>query len=103
MVAAEEGLGFALARWAMVTSSLPKDTLRFGKQGGYAPRLRVLFLVCPRAYLDLPQVARFREWVVAAARDFQGLEMIHSEKLVAEKKHQASRVTRPASDLRSKR
>lgn len=74
-----------------------------GKQGGHAPRLGVLFFVCPRAYLDLPQVARFREWVVAAARDFQGLEMIHSGKLVAEKKHQPSRVTRPALELRSKR
>jgi hypothetical protein len=27
------------------------------------------YFVCPKAYLELPKVARFREWLVAAARD----------------------------------
>jgi hypothetical protein len=28
--------------------------------------------VCPQKYLTLPKVARFRDWLVAAAHDFPG-------------------------------
>jgi hypothetical protein len=28
--------------------------------------------VCPKAFLALPKVAQFREWIFAAARDFPG-------------------------------
>ena len=71
LVAAEEGLGFALARWTLVTRSLRKGTLRLASQE-VLPYGSSYYLVCPRAYLALPKVAQFREWIVAAARDFQG-------------------------------
>jgi len=73
MVAAEEGLGFALSRWTMVTRSLQKGTLQLaGKEAlSYGS---AYYFVCPRAFLTLPKVAQFREWIVAAAREFRGPE-----------------------------
>jgi LysR family transcriptional regulator, glycine cleavage system transcriptional activator len=71
LVAAEEGLGFALARWTTVTRSLNKGTLRLASKEAL-PFASAFYFVCPRAYLALPKVARFRDWIVAAARDFQG-------------------------------
>jgi LysR family transcriptional regulator, glycine cleavage system transcriptional activator len=71
LVAAEEGLGFALARWTIVTRSLNKGTLRLASKEAM-PFGSAYYFVCPRAYLALPKVARFREWIVTAARDFQG-------------------------------
>jgi LysR family transcriptional regulator, glycine cleavage system transcriptional activator len=71
LVAAEEGLGFALARWTMVTRSLQKGTLRLASKE-LVPYGSAYWFVCPRGYLDLPKVARFREWIVAAAREFPG-------------------------------
>jgi LysR family glycine cleavage system transcriptional activator len=69
LVAAEEGLGFALARWTMLTRSLNKGTLRLASKE-MLPFGSAYYFVCPRAYLDLPKVARFREWIMAAAREF---------------------------------
>jgi LysR family transcriptional regulator, glycine cleavage system transcriptional activator len=71
LVAAEEGLGFALARWSTVTRALNKGTLRLASKEAL-PFASAFYFVCPRAYLALPKVSRFREWIVAAARDFQG-------------------------------
>jgi LysR family transcriptional regulator, glycine cleavage system transcriptional activator len=71
MVAAEEGLGFALARWSVVGRSIAKGTLRRASKEAL-PYGSAFYFVCPKAYLELPKVARFREWLVAAARDFHG-------------------------------
>ncbi|HEX4151820.1 MAG TPA: LysR substrate-binding domain-containing protein [Steroidobacteraceae bacterium] len=69
LVAAEEGLGFALARWTMVTRALSKGTLKLASREAL-PYGSAYYFVCPRNYLTLPKVARFREWLFAAARDF---------------------------------
>ncbi len=69
LVAAEEGLGFALARWTIVSRSLNKGTLRLASKETL-PFGSAYYFVCPRAFLALPKVARFREWIVAAAREF---------------------------------
>jgi LysR family glycine cleavage system transcriptional activator len=69
LIAAEEGLGYALARWTMVARSLSKGTLRMASKD-VIPHGSAYWFVCPRTYLDLPKVARFREWIVAAAQDF---------------------------------
>ena len=45
MVAAEEGLGFALARWTVVTRSLQKGTLRLASKEALPLRLGILFRV----------------------------------------------------------
>jgi LysR family glycine cleavage system transcriptional activator len=71
LVAAEEGLGYALARWTMATRSLQKGTLRLASREAL-PFGSAYYFVCPHAYLDLPKVAQFREWIVAAAREFRG-------------------------------
>jgi LysR family glycine cleavage system transcriptional activator len=71
LAAAEEGLGFALARWTLVTRSLQKGTLKLaGKEA--LPFRSAYHFVCPKAFLGLPKVAQFREWIFAAARDFPG-------------------------------
>jgi LysR family glycine cleavage system transcriptional activator len=71
LAAAEEGLGYVLARWTLVTRALQKGTLRLAGKGalpyGYA-----YYFVCPKNLLALPKVAQFREWLIAAARDFPG-------------------------------
>jgi LysR family glycine cleavage system transcriptional activator len=64
-------LGFALARWALVTRSLHKGSLRLASKEAL-PFSSAYHFVCPQAYLELPKVAQFREWLVAAARDFRG-------------------------------
>jgi LysR family glycine cleavage system transcriptional activator len=71
LAAAEEGLGFALARWTLVSRSLQKGTLKLaGKEA--LPFRSAYYFVCPKPFLNIPKVAHFREWVFAAARDFQG-------------------------------
>lgn len=71
LVAAEEGLGYALARWTIVTRALHKGTLQRASKN-FLPYRDSYYFVCPKAYLELPKVAQFREWIVAAARDFGG-------------------------------
>ena len=69
LVAAEEGLGFVLARWTMVARSLQKGTLKMASREAL-PYGSAYYFVCPEKYLTLPKVARFRDWLFAAARDF---------------------------------
>jgi LysR family transcriptional regulator, glycine cleavage system transcriptional activator len=71
LAAAEEGLGYALARWTLVTRSLQKGTLRLAGNGALSYGSAYYF-VCPKNFLALPKVAQFREWLVSAARDFPG-------------------------------
>jgi LysR family glycine cleavage system transcriptional activator len=71
LIAAEEGLGFALARWTMVTRALHKGTLQRASKEAL-PYNDAYYFVCPKPYLELPKVAQFREWLVAAAREFRG-------------------------------
>lgn len=71
LTAAEEGLGFALARWTLVTRALQKGTLRLAGKGALSYGSAYYF-VCPKNFLALPKVAMFREWIMAAAREFPG-------------------------------
>lgn len=69
LAAAEEGLGYALGSWTLVTRALHKGTLRLAGNGAlpYGP---AYYFVCPKSFLALPKVAQFREWIFAAAREF---------------------------------
>jgi LysR family transcriptional regulator, glycine cleavage system transcriptional activator len=69
LAAAEEGLGFALARWTLVTRALQKGTLKIASKE-VLPFGSAYYFVCPKAFLELPKVAHFREWIFAAAREF---------------------------------
>jgi len=69
--AAEEGLGYVLARWTLVTRALHKGTLRRAGEGAL-PYGMAYYFVCPKNFLALPKVAQFREWIIGAARDFPG-------------------------------
>jgi LysR family glycine cleavage system transcriptional activator len=71
LAAAEEGLGYVLARWTLVTRALHKGTLRLAGRGALSDGFAYYF-VCPKNLLALPKVAQFREWIFAAARDFPG-------------------------------
>jgi LysR family glycine cleavage system transcriptional activator len=71
LAAAEEGLGYVLARWTLVTRALQKGTLRLAGKGAL-PYGYSYYFVCPKNLLALPKVAQFREWLIAAARDFPG-------------------------------
>jgi LysR family glycine cleavage system transcriptional activator len=71
LIAAEEGLGYALARWTLVARALQKGTLRLaGKEA--VPFGSAYYFVCPKNFLALPKVTQFREWIFAAAREFPG-------------------------------
>jgi LysR family transcriptional regulator, glycine cleavage system transcriptional activator len=69
LTAAEEGLGYVLARWTLVTRALQKGTLRRAAKG-WLPYGSAFYFVCPKGFLALPKVTQFREWIFAAAREF---------------------------------
>jgi LysR family transcriptional regulator, glycine cleavage system transcriptional activator len=69
LAAAEEGLGYALGRWTLVTRSLQKGTLKLAGTGAL-PYASAYYFVCPKSFLALPKVAQFREWIFAAAAAF---------------------------------
>ena len=71
LAAAEEGLGYALARWTLVTRSLQKGSLKLAGTGA-VPYSSAYHFVCPKNFLALPKVAQFREWIFAAAAAFPG-------------------------------
>lgn len=69
VAAAEEGLGFALAPWTLAARALQKGTISFaGKE--VLPYGEAYYFVCPAAYLAMPKVGLFREWLVAATSEF---------------------------------
>ena len=71
LAAAEEGLGYALARWTLVARSLQKGTLQLAGTGAL-PYGFSHYFVCPKSFLALPKVAQFREWILGAANAFPG-------------------------------
>jgi len=71
LAAAEEGLGYALGRWTLVTRALQKGTLKLAGNGAL-PYGFSYYFVCPKNFLSLHKVAQFREWILAAAAAFPG-------------------------------
>jgi LysR family glycine cleavage system transcriptional activator len=68
LAAAEEGLGYALARWTLVGRHLRQGSLRLAGKD-VLPYEPAYYFVCPKSFLALPKVAHFRDWIVAAARE----------------------------------
>jgi LysR family transcriptional regulator, glycine cleavage system transcriptional activator len=69
LAAAEEGLGYVLARWTLAARSLQKGSLALAGKGAL-PYGFAYYFVCPKSFLELPKVAQFRDWIFAAAREF---------------------------------
>jgi LysR family glycine cleavage system transcriptional activator len=69
LAAAEEGLGYALARWTLVTRALQKGTLKLAGNRAL-PYSSSYYFVCPKNFLSLPKVAQFREWIFTATAGF---------------------------------
>jgi LysR family transcriptional regulator, glycine cleavage system transcriptional activator len=69
LAAAEEGLGFALMSWPLVARSLREGTLKLAGKD-VLPEESAYYFVCPESYLAMPKVAHFREWLLAAAKEF---------------------------------
>jgi LysR family transcriptional regulator, glycine cleavage system transcriptional activator len=69
IAAAEEGLGFALARWSLAARAIQKGTLRLASDETL-PYAWAYYFVCPEPYLALPKVAKFRDWLRESAREF---------------------------------
>jgi len=78
LAAAEEGLGYALASWTLVTRALQKGTLRLAGYGALPSYDSAYYFVCPKNFLAIPKVAQFREWLIAAAREFPGPSAPHT-------------------------
>jgi LysR family transcriptional regulator, glycine cleavage system transcriptional activator len=74
LAAAEEGLGYALGRWTLVTRALAKGTLRLAGTE-VVPYDLAYYFVCPEHFLSMPKVAQFRDWIMAAAREFPAPEL----------------------------
>ena len=74
LAAAEEGLGYVLARWTLVSRALRKGTLRLAGKGAL-PYASAYYFVCPTPMLGLPKVAQFREWIITAAKEFPGPDL----------------------------
>ena len=72
VAAAEEGLGYALANWTLVSRALHKGTLRLAGKGALPYGSGAYYFVCPKNFLAIPKVAQFREWILTAAREFPG-------------------------------
>jgi len=69
LAAAEEGLGFVLARWTLASRAITKGTLKIAGRE-ILPYGSAYYFVCPTPYLAMPKVSQFRDWLLAAAGDF---------------------------------
>lgn len=67
--AAEQGHGYALVRWSLAADELQAGKLQLASRTVLPYRWSYYF-VCPKAYLKLPKVAAFRDWVFKVAKAF---------------------------------
>jgi LysR family glycine cleavage system transcriptional activator len=71
LLAAVEGLGFAVVRWSLAAQEIERGTLNLASEHVVASRW-AYWLVCPEAYAELPTMQSFRDWLRAEARAFKG-------------------------------
>jgi LysR family glycine cleavage system transcriptional activator len=69
LAAAEEGLGYALARWTLVARLLERGTLKVAAHETL-PFDSAYYFVCPKAFLAIPKVSQFRDFIFQAAQQF---------------------------------
>ena len=69
IMAAEQGLGFALVRWSLAANDLQAGRLQFASPVALPYRWAYHF-VCPKSYISMPKIATFLEWLREAAKSF---------------------------------
>ena len=69
IMAAEQGLGFALVRWSLAASDLQAGRLQFASPVALPYRWAYHF-VCPKSYVSMPKIAKFLEWLREAVKSF---------------------------------
>jgi len=69
LLAAEQGLGFALVRWSLAAQDLRDGKLRLASPKALPYRWAYHF-VCPKQYLTMPKIAVFRDWLRTVGREF---------------------------------
>jgi len=73
LIAATEGLGFAVVRWSLAAQDIERGLLALASQHVVPSRWGYWF-VCPETYATLPKVAAFRDWLRREADGFKGPE-----------------------------
>jgi len=92
LLAAEQGLGFALVRWSLAANDLQAGKLRLASPRALPYRWSYHF-VCPKQYLTMPKISAFRDWLRAVGRDF-----VTPEAFIARQPDlRAASVARPAA------
>jgi LysR family glycine cleavage system transcriptional activator len=69
LVAAAEGLGYAVTRWTLAAQDIEHGRLVLAS-AHVNPSEWWHWFVCPEAYKNVPKVAAFRDWLVAEAAAF---------------------------------
>ena len=71
LIAATEGLGFAVVRWSLAAQDIERGLLVLASRHVVASRWSYWF-VCPESYAGLPKVAALRDWLHSEVRGFAG-------------------------------
>lgn len=67
--AAQQGQGYALARWSLAAGDLASGRLVRASET-ISPCPRSYYFVCPEAYLSMPKVKHLRDWLRSVADAF---------------------------------
>lgn len=70
LIAAAEGLGFAVVRWSLAAAEIERGRLALASRRSVLIRYAYWF-VCPEAYADLPKVEALRGWLAEQAQSFK--------------------------------
>ena len=79
IMAAEQGLGFALVRWSLAASDLQAGRLGFASPVALPYRWAYHF-VCPKSYVSMPKIAKFLEWLRESVKVFPAPHALMAEK-----------------------
>jgi len=71
LIAATEGLGFAVVRWSLAAQDIERGLLALASSHVVLSRWGYWF-VCPEGYSTMPKVVAFRDWLKTEAQAFAG-------------------------------
>jgi len=71
LMAATEGLGFAVVRWSLAAQDIERGNLALASRHVVPSRWSYWF-VCPEPYAELPKVTALRDWLRQEAAAFAG-------------------------------